>query len=365
MKVKSSIICIVCLVSIISGVIGAGVAIYFIKNDMQLSKTNEVSNSDKKVVQEIQETQEMQKVNEQSIVTVGEQPVVSEEDFSIISDNGTIHLNMMVKEMDAILGEEYTSELVTSFLVGEEDCKIYRRSYDGIEILSSNEFTKDNNQYQVIQIDVLSSKLQTKKGLKVGDKLEKAEALYGQGEKDLESNLLIYQYQDMRLDIQYDNSDNIIRISMYMIRKQLDEGMKIEDSENKEVIDEVEGENKTVYSNEQLGISIPIPEVWEGKYVVESDEGYSKFTHIYNGQKGDLLFLVERFGTVSEWENEGDYPWVYVGEKNGLVYVTRFPSECTYDTETKEGKRALDEYLEMLDAMGGSKGIIERIHLGD
>lgn len=159
--------------------------------------------------------QDVQEVNEQSIVSAGEQPIVSEEDFSVISDNGIIHLNMAVQEMDAILGKEYTSELITSFLVGEEDCKIYRRSYDGIEIFSSNEFAKDNNQYQVIQINVLSSKLQTKKGLKIGDKLEKAEALYGQGQKDVESNLLIYEYQDMRLDIQYDDSNNIIRISMY------------------------------------------------------------------------------------------------------------------------------------------------------
>ena len=116
-----------------------------------------------------------------------------------------------------------------------------------------------------------------------------------------------------------------------------------------------------IYTNDEMGISISIPESWEGKYILKDDEGYIEFTHSVNGEKGDLIFLLREYGTVDKWADEAGSPWCYVGQKDGKVYVVRYASECNYDTTTEEGKKLVEEMQTLLDDMGGYIGIPKHI----
>ena len=134
--------------------------------------------------------------------------------------------------------------------------------------------------------------------------------------------------------------------------------ISIERKVNKE---DTVNKDKDIYTNVEAGFEMSLPRSWEGKYKIDEWDKGTRFIHLIDGNEGDTLFSISIFGSVEEWRENGDYPYEYIGENRGEVYVSKSPSESSYDYNTDQGKSYIDEYQSLIEALGNIEDRVEFI----
>ena len=80
--------------------------------------------------------------------------------------------------------------------------------------------------------------------------------------------------------------------------------------------------------------------------IEESNSGI-KVYHLFNGQKGELLFEIICYGTREKWFEEGGAPYMYLTQHNGMIYVVSAINKISYDGKTYGVDRRIDDYLKL------------------
>ena len=110
-----------------------------------------------------------------------------------------------------------------------------------------------------------------------------------------------------------------------------------------------ENENGTVYVNNNLGFSIAFPESWEDKYYIdEKDDGIKVAFNTEVGRSRNIYFFY--LGIYEgKWEENDSIGIVEkkVGEKNGIIYFIRFPTQAAFEMRDPEEKAEAEVFIEM------------------
>ena len=180
-------------------------------------------------IEGIQENQENQSESKQE----KEIKPLNESDFTVTDGVNTITLDSSYNNFETTETEINTGDSEDNFVgeitVGEYNYKTYFHQFNDFKIYISNTNypykNDDQDTYYVTQIDLLSNKFITTRGVYVGAKIDEVLEMYGEGEKisdtdDQEENNdqeLIYQFDNYVLSFIYNNEEVVDQISLYVL----------------------------------------------------------------------------------------------------------------------------------------------------
>lgn len=109
---------------------------------------------------------------------------------------------------------------------------------------------------------------------------------------------------------------------------------------------------KGPYKNNNLKISLEIPDSWKGKYETEDYENTLTFYHKRGEDLGVLFTIEKRIGELIEEEDilQAPVPERIIKKDMGYTYIGIFPSDVQYDPSDIDLSK---EYIEMREDIDG------------
>lgn len=103
-------------------------------------------------------------------------------------------------------------------------------------------------------------------------------------------------------------------------------------------------ENDTIlYINKVLGFEVDLPEIWEGKYIIEEKENGVIFRHKVEDKDGMILYEISVYES-EEALKEHPIPWyTELGRKEETIYIGNIAGDYPYDMNTEEGMQKVRE----------------------
>lgn len=149
---------------------------------------------------------------------------LNEQDFSFKYKSLTIDSNTDVNYIQDKIGYGIGYESNNAgFISGNKIVRRWRMDYNDFEVIC----LESGEKFQYV-VGAFLYKLPTKRGLKVGDKLENVKKLYG-NPNNLEGNRWIYDYNEMKIEIEIENKE-VTRIFLnFRMEKSIKDQKEVED----------------------------------------------------------------------------------------------------------------------------------------
>lgn len=120
----------------------------------------------------------------------------------------------------------------------------------------------------------------------------------------------------------------------------------------------------TIFTSDDLNISLVIPQEWNKKHIAESSENTVNFYNKSNKEYGGHLCSIERL--VGELITEEDMKQAPVGQRiilqeNGYTYILRMPSDVQSDLNNDKLHKEYMEMAQQVDILANSIESIDEI----